>query len=74
MAERKKEPSGFISLPQLSEYLNVNQRTLRGLINDGKLPAYQVAPRTTIINMDDVNTYLKSCRIAPGTITAIEEA
>lgn len=66
MAKSKKVlEDDFITLSEASKWLHVGDKTLRGLIYEGKLPGYQLTERNTLLRISDILKYLEECRIQP---------
>jgi len=56
-----------VSTAEASERLGVTLRTLYRLIDEGRLPAYKIG-RVIRITEEDVEGFLESARIQPGTL------
>ena len=54
--------------PDAAKYLGLTATTLYRLIDDGLLPAYKMG-RVIRIKVSDLETYIASVRIVPGTLT-----
>jgi excisionase family DNA binding protein len=46
----------------------VTQATLWRWIDEGRLPAYRIGEKLLRIRRDDIETFLESCRVEPGTL------
>ena len=57
----------WMSTKEASEYLGVNLRTLYRFIDEGELAAYKFG-RVIRLKADDVERFIESARIAPGTL------
>ena len=71
-----REPAGYaavmsearwLSTAEASDRLGVTLRTLYRLVDEGRLPAYKIG-RVIRIKEDDVDVYLESARIQPGSL------
>ena len=50
-----------------AERLGITTRTLYRLINDGEIAAYRLG-RVLRLKVGDIDAYLESCRVQPGSI------
>ncbi|HEX2038161.1 MAG TPA: helix-turn-helix domain-containing protein [Acidimicrobiales bacterium] len=57
----------WVSTAEASERLGVTLRTLYRLVDEGRLPAYKIG-RVIRIKEEDVEAFLESARIQPGTL------
>lgn len=57
----------WMSTADAAEYLGVQSRTLYRFIDEGRLPAYRFG-RVIRLKRDDVEEFVQSCRIEPGTL------
>ncbi|MDP1794055.1 MAG: helix-turn-helix domain-containing protein [Acidimicrobiales bacterium] len=57
----------WLSTKECCERLGVTVRTLYRFIDEGQLPAYQMG-RVIRVQEDDLNTFIDSVRIAPGSL------
>lgn len=57
----------WLSTAEASDRLGVTLRTLYRLVDEGRLPAYKIG-RVIRIKEDDVDAYLESARIQPGSL------
>lgn len=57
----------WMSTADAAEYLGVQSRTLYRFIDEGRLPAYRFG-RVIRLKRDDVDDFVQSCRIEPGTL------
>ncbi len=62
-------PTGpeWLGTTEAARRLGITTRTLYRFIDQGKLVAYRFG-RVIRLKQGDVDTYIESCRIAPGTI------
>ena len=62
-------PTGpeWLGTTEAARRLGITTRTLYRFIDQGKLAAYRFG-RVIRLKQGDVDTYIESCRIAPGTI------
>lgn len=58
----------WMSTAEASEYLGVQSRTLYRFIDEGRLAAYRFG-RVIRLKRFDVDSFVQSCRIEPGTLT-----
>lgn len=58
----------WMSSAEASEHLGVQSRTLYRFIDEGRLPAYRFG-RVIRLKRCDVELFVESCRIEPGTLT-----
>ncbi|MDW3218026.1 MAG: helix-turn-helix domain-containing protein [Acidimicrobiales bacterium] len=58
----------WLSTPAAAERLGVTARTLYRFIDEGQLPAYKFG-RVIRLKKDDVDTYIESCRVEPGSMS-----
>lgn len=57
----------WMSTAAAAKRLGVTPRTLYRFIDDGELPAFRFG-RVIRLKAEDVDAYIESCRIAPGTL------
>jgi len=57
----------WLSTKAAARRLGVTPRTLYRFINEGQLAAYRFG-RVIRLKQSDVDTYIETCRIAPGTL------
>jgi excisionase family DNA binding protein len=57
----------WLSTGEASERLGVTLRTLYRLVDEGRIPAYKIG-RVIRLKEDDVDVYIDSARIQPGTL------
>jgi len=57
----------WMSTADAAEYLGVQSRTLYRFIDEGRLPAYRFG-RVIRLKRGDVDDFVQSCRIEPGTL------
>lgn len=57
----------WMSTADAADYLGVQSRTLYRFIDEGRLPAYRFG-RVIRLKRDDVDLFVQSCRIEPGTL------
>jgi len=58
----------WMSTGDAADYLGVQSRTLYRFIDEGRLPAYRLG-RVIRLKREDVELFVQSCRIEPGTLT-----
>lgn len=61
------ETIDWMSTADAADYLGVQSRTLYRFIDEGRLPAYRFG-RVIRLKRDDVDLFVQSCRIEPGTL------
>jgi excisionase family DNA binding protein len=61
------EEGGWLSTKEAAARLGVALRSLYRFIDEGELPAYKLG-RVIRLKEEDVDTYLESCRITPGSL------
>ena len=57
----------WLSTAEASTRLGVTTRTLYRFIDEGQLPAYRFG-RVIRLKADEVDRFIESCRIEPGTL------
>ena len=57
----------WMNSAEASKRLGITVRTLYRFIDDGNLPAYRFG-RVIRLKADEVDTFIESCRIEPGTL------
>jgi excisionase family DNA binding protein len=60
-------PIEWMNSGAAAEHLGVGTRTLYKFIDEGKLPGYKFG-RVIRLKRSDVDAFLESCRIEPGTL------
>ena len=58
----------WMSSADAADYLGVQSRTLYRFIDEGRLAAYRFG-RVIRLKRVDVDAFVQSCRIEPGTLT-----
>jgi excisionase family DNA binding protein len=58
----------WMSTAEVAEYLGVQSRTLYRFIDEGRLAAYRFG-RVIRLKRLDVDSFVQSCRIEPGTLS-----
>ena len=58
----------WLSTPAAAERLGVTPRTLYRFIDEGQLPAFKFG-RVIRLKKSDVDTYIESCRVEPGSMS-----
>ena len=68
-SEHQANPDDIVWMnsAEASKRLGVTVRTLYRFIDDGELPAYRFG-RVIRLKADEVDTFIESCRIEPGTL------
>lgn len=59
-----------MSTGEAADYLGVQSRTLYRFIDEGRLPAYRFG-RVIRLMRTDVESFVQSCRIEPGTLDSV---
>lgn len=59
---------GWLSSNEAARRLGINPRTLYRLIDDGAIPGYKIG-RVIRVKEADVDTFLDSSRIEPGSLS-----
>ena len=57
----------WLSTAESARRLGITPRTLYRFIDEGQLPAYRFG-RVIRLKEDEVDAFIESCRIAPGTL------
>lgn len=57
----------WLSTAEAAKRLGVTPRTLYRFINEGQVPGYRFG-RVIRLKEDEVDLFIESCRIAPGTL------
>ena len=60
-------PAQWLSTGEVADLLGVTARTVYGLIDEGQLPASR-SGRLIKVRVSDLDAYLSSVRIVPGTL------
>ena len=58
----------WLSTPGAAERLGITPRTLYRFIDEGQVAAYKFG-RVIRLKQDDVDAYIESCRVAPGSMS-----
>lgn len=58
---------GWMSTAEAAKRLGITPRTLYRFIDEGQLPAYRFG-RVIRLKADEVEVFIDSCRIEPGTL------
>ena len=61
----------WLNTAETARRLGVTPRTLYRFIDEGQLPAYRFG-RVIRLKEDEVEQFIESCRISPGTLETIE--
>ncbi len=61
------DPIRWLSTADAASRLGITPRTLYRFIDEGQLPAYRFG-RVIRLKADEVDTFIESCRIEPGTL------
>lgn len=61
------EDISWLSTAAAARRLGITARTLYRFIDEGDLPAYRFG-RVIRLKQDDVDAYIETCKIAPGTL------
>lgn len=56
----------MLSIKDVSERLNISERTVRNLLNSGELSGYKIGGIYRV-NEEDLNNYLKNSRVEKET-------
>ena len=56
----------MLSIKDVSERLNISERTVRNLLNSGELQGYKIGGIYRV-NEEDLNNYLKNSRVEKET-------
>ncbi len=60
-------PAEWMSTAEAAKHLGITPRTLYRFIDEGQLPAYRFG-RVIRLKRNEVDTFVESCRIEPGTL------
>ncbi|HEX2578156.1 MAG TPA: helix-turn-helix domain-containing protein [Aquihabitans sp.] len=60
-------PIQWLSTADAAKYLGITPRTLYRFIDEGQIPGYRFG-RVIRLKQDDVDAFIDSSRIAPGTL------
>lgn len=57
-----KAPTGrrYATIAEAADYMRIGQRTVRLMIEDGRLHAYRFGPRIVRLNLDEVDAAMAS--------------
>lgn len=58
----------WLSTAGAADRLGITTRTLYRFIDEGQLPAFKFG-RVIRLKRDDVDTYIESCRVKPGSMS-----
>ena len=59
--------NSWLGTPKAAEYLGISPRTLYRLIDQGRIPAYEIG-RVYRLKVADLDAFLESARVEPGTL------
>lgn len=65
--EPSTDPAHWLSTAEAAARLGITARTVYRFIDEGQLPAYRFG-RVIRLKIDDVERFIDSCRIEPGTL------
>ena len=54
----------YFTIPEAAEYLKSTELSIRKMIAKEIFPAYRISERKTLICLDDIEKYIKDCRIS----------
>jgi excisionase family DNA binding protein len=57
----------WLGTPKAAEYLGISVRTLYRLMDEGRIPAYEMG-RVYRLKRADLDAFLESARVRPGTL------
>ncbi len=60
-------PMEWMSTAEAAKHLGITPRTLYRFIDEGQLPAYRFG-RVIRLKRNEVDVFVESCRIEPGTL------
>jgi excisionase family DNA binding protein len=60
-------PINWLSTADAAKYLGITPRTLYRFIDEGQIPGYRFG-RVIRLKQDDVDSFIDSSRITPGTL------
>lgn len=60
-------PINWLSTADAAKYLGITPRTLYRFIDEGQIPGYRFG-RVMRLKQDDVDSFIDSSRITPGTL------
>lgn len=63
-----EETIEWMSTSEAADHLGVQSRTLYRFIDEGRVAAYRFG-RVIRLKRSDVDAFVQSCRIAPGTLS-----
>ena len=61
------DPPEWLGTTAAAHYLGITPRTLYRFIDNGEVPAYRFG-RVIRLKESEVDTFIESCRIEPGTL------
>jgi excisionase family DNA binding protein len=67
LARMAREDVEWMSTAEAAKRLGITPRTLYRFIDEGQLPAYRFG-RVIRLKADEVDRFIESCRIEPGTL------
>jgi excisionase family DNA binding protein len=53
----------YITVRELSERISTPAYTIRRLVREGRLPAYQLTGRGYLLNLEEVEEVIRQCRL-----------
>jgi excisionase family DNA binding protein len=56
---KTKADDKLVSIAEAATYLDVNERTIRNMLTDGRLKAYKLGPRIVRIRLSDIDAALE---------------
>lgn len=57
----------WLSTPEAADRLGITPRTLYRFIDEGQIPAFKFG-RVIRLKRDDVDDFIETCRVEPGTM------
>lgn len=67
-ADQSDDEIAWLSTPAAAERLGITPRTLYRFIDEGQLPAFKFG-RVIRLKKTDVDAYIESCRVKPGSMS-----
>lgn len=67
MSEQTAGDVVWLSTPEAAERLGITPRTLYRFIDEGQVPAFKFG-RVIRLKRDDVDEFIETCRVEPGTM------